>query len=191
MGRREIAGKTWEPFRWATARVSRVHRSKPQQRQSKTAAQKHIDRILSLTATVELQKKIHKDLGGCGGALQDPTDSVARALLADWQERFDQSEQKLVQLERRIADETAALKSTRPVDFSELQEFGALRNADPALREVYLPPVIPHSNRYKTSPFGRTLTGQKLREMLFPVDLLMCRVVGVICVGGARRVLCQ
>ncbi|KAF8342110.1 uncharacterized protein EI90DRAFT_3115984 [Cantharellus anzutake] len=172
----------------------------------------------------KLQKKIHEDLKRCGSALQDPTDSVARALLADWQERFDQSEQKLVQLERQIADQTVALESTRPVDFSELQklkndkwtnellnlrvikdqllhklrarkaelsvldrshavraldqsmkahvekavnkrssgiestlskynnklkELGALRNADPALREVYLPPVIPRRNLYK------------------------------------------
>ena len=79
--------------------LQQAHHSKPQECQSKAAAWKHIDCILGLTATLELQRKIHEDLERQGSSLQDLIDSVGCALLADWQERFEQSEQKMVHLE--------------------------------------------------------------------------------------------
>ena len=63
-------------------------------------------------ATLELQKKIHEDLERQGSALQDLIDSVGHALLADWWERFEQSEQKLVHLEGQVVNDTAVLQST-------------------------------------------------------------------------------
>ena len=69
-----------------------------------------------------MQKKIHEDLERQGSALQDPIDSVGHALLAYWWERFEQSEQKLVHLEGQVANDTAVLQSTQPIDFLELQK---------------------------------------------------------------------
>ncbi|KAF8339508.1 uncharacterized protein EI90DRAFT_3012532 [Cantharellus anzutake] len=74
-------------------------------------------------ATLDLQKRIHEDLGRQGTALQDPTDSIGHALRADWQGKFEQSERKLVHLEGKICSETVSLQSTRPMDFSELQKL--------------------------------------------------------------------
>src|SRR5260370_29364670 len=79
-----------------------THHSKPQQCQLKAAARKHVDHILGLMATLDLQKKIHEDLERQGSAFQDPIDSVSCALLADWQERVEKSEAKLGHLGERV-----------------------------------------------------------------------------------------